>query len=198
MSRTYGGRPAEDRAAERRQRLIDVGIDVVGRGGVAALGMRLVCREAGLSQKFFYESFPNLEALVHAVYQAALSKMEDAVAPSISAGDVRGGFDAAARLMQSDPRLCRILLIEPFADADLRRYVRESAPGIVRGALGDFVGGTEDDPLVRMRYSALLGAQISLFVEWTEGNLGADRDAFVDHATEVAKQLVGIGIGAGR
>ncbi|WP_433755567.1 TetR/AcrR family transcriptional regulator [Nocardia sp. CA-135398] len=191
MSRSYGGRAAEDRVAERRNRLVDAGVEVVGRGGVAALGMRAVCRQAGLSQKFFYESFSNIEALLHAVYAAALSRMEDAVAPAVSSGDLRGVFDAAARLMEADPRICRILLIEPLADVGLRRHVRATTPGIAVSALGGLIGGAPDDPLVRMRFSALFGALISLFVEWTEGNLGTDRRAFVDHVTEVAKQLVG-------
>ncbi|MEU2257751.1 hypothetical protein [Nocardia xishanensis] len=49
-----------------------------------------------------------------------------------------------------------------------------------------------------MRFSALFGALISLFVEWTEGSLGADRRAFVDHVTEVAKQLIGVRVGVDR
>ncbi|WP_084484224.1 TetR/AcrR family transcriptional regulator [Nocardia anaemiae] len=198
MSRSYGGRAAEDRVAERRNRLVDAGVEVVGRCGVAALGMRAVCREAGLSQKFFYESFPNVEALLHAVYAAALSRMEDAVAPAVTSNDLHGVFDAAARLMEADPRICRILLIEPLADIGLRRHVRETTPGIAVSALGGLIGGAPDDPLVRMRFSALFGALISLFVEWTEGNLGTDRRAFVDHVTEVAKQLVGPEGGVGR
>jgi len=119
-------RLAEDRVAERRNRLVDAGVEVVGRGGVAALGMRAVCREAGLSQKFFYESFPNIEALLHAVYASALSRMEKAVAPAMSSDDLHGVFDAAARLMEADPRICRILLVEPVADLGLRRHVREA------------------------------------------------------------------------
>ncbi|MEV0341829.1 TetR/AcrR family transcriptional regulator [Nocardia sp. NPDC050713] len=198
MSRSYGGRAAEDRVAERRNRLVDAGVEVVGHGGVAALGMRAVCREAGLSQKFFYENFPNAEALLHAVYAAALSRMEEAVAPAVASGDLHGVFDAAARLMEADPRICRILLVEPLADVGLRRHVRETGPGVAVSALGDLIGGSPDDPVVRMRFSALFGALISLFVEWTEGSLGTDRRAFVDHVTKVAKQLIGSGIGVER
>ncbi|MFI8976987.1 TetR/AcrR family transcriptional regulator [Nocardia asteroides] len=191
MSRSYGGQPAEDRVAERRRRLVAAGLDVIGTGGVAALGMRVVCRAAGLSQKFFYESFPNVEALLYAVYAAALEQMETAVAQPMSSGDLRGGFTAAAVLMERDPRICRILLVEPFADADLRRHVRETSPRFAT-LLGHPAAGSPDDPLVRMRYSAVFGALISLFVEWTEGNLGTDREAFVDHVTAVVGQLLAL------
>ncbi|MEV0061956.1 TetR/AcrR family transcriptional regulator [Nocardia sp. NPDC050718] len=190
MSRSYGGQTAEGRAADRRARLIDVGVDIVGTQGVSALGMRSVCRAAGLSQRFFYESFADTDGLLHAVYQAALSRLEGAVAPAAASGDLHGVFEAAARLMEADPRICRILLIEPVADARLRGYVRETIPAITLAVLGDRVTGSPDDPRVRMRFSALFGALISLFVEWTEGSLGTDRDAFATHVTAVATQLL--------
>ncbi|MGX1804467.1 TetR/AcrR family transcriptional regulator [Nocardia sp. NPDC055321] len=189
MSRSYGGQSAADRAADRRTRLIEVGFELVGTQGVSALGMRAVCRAAGLSQKFFYESFPDTDALLHAVHRAALTRLEHAVAPA--AGDLRAIFESAAELMESDPRVCRILLIEPIADARLRGHVRDSMPALTRAALGDRVTGSPDDPAVRMRFSALFGALISLFIEWTEGSLGTDRTAFAEHATRVTTHLLG-------
>lgn len=190
MSRSYGGRSAADRVAERRTQLVDAGIALIGTEGVAALGMRAVCREAGLSQKFFYESFADIDELLHAVYAAALSQLEEAVAPAVSSRDLPAVFDAAARLMEADPRVCRILLIEPVADVRLRRHVRDTIPAITAAALGDLVAGSPEDTQVRMRFSALFGALISLFVEWTEGSLGTDRDAFIRHASSVATQLI--------
>ncbi|MEU1208663.1 TetR family transcriptional regulator [Nocardia sp. NPDC005825] len=190
MSRSYGGRSTDDRVADRRLRLIQAGTAIVGTEGVAALGMRAVCRAAGLSQKFFYESFADIDDLLHAVYVAALVRLEEAIRPAMGARDLAGLFDAAARLMESDPRICRILLMEPVADARLRRYVRDTLPAITTAALGDLVAGSPDDPAIRMQFSALFGAIISLFVEWTEGSLGADRAAFVKHVSTVATQLV--------
>ncbi|MBC7304012.1 MAG: TetR/AcrR family transcriptional regulator [Nocardia sp.] len=190
MSRSYGGRTAEDRAAQRRARLIDVGVEIVGTHGVSALGMRSVCRAAGLSQRFFYESFADTDVLLHSVYRATLSRLEQAVAPAVASSDLHAVFEAAARLMEADPRVCRILLVEPVADARLRRYVRETIPAIAIAAVGDRITGSPDDPSVRMHFSALFGAMISLFVEWTEGNLGTDRHAFADHATAVATKLM--------
>lgn len=190
VSRTYAGQTADGRTAERRARLIAVGMEAVGTQGVSALGMRAVCRAAGLSQKFFYESFTDTDELLHAVYQAALAHLEEAVTPAATRGDLHAVFESAARLMETDPRVCRILLVEPIADARLRGYVRETIPSIAKAALGDLFTGSPDDPVVRMRFSALFGAMISLFIEWTEGSLGTDRDAFATHATAVATQLI--------
>ena len=38
---------------------------------------------------------------------------------------------------------------------------------------------------LKMHYATMFGALISLFLEWTEGNLGDDRAAFVDHVIAV-------------
>ncbi|MFE3187759.1 TetR/AcrR family transcriptional regulator [Nocardia sp. NPDC059240] len=190
MSRSYGGRSSVDRATERRARLIDAGFSIVGTEGVAALGMRAVCREAGLSQKFFYESFTDIDELLHAVYAAALSRLEGVVASAVGAHDLPAVFDAAARLMEADPRVCRILLIEPVADIRLRHHVRETIPAIMATAFGDLVTVAPEDPQIKMHFSAVFGALISLFVEWIEGNLGTDRDAFVRHACDVTTRLI--------
>ncbi|WP_405145433.1 hypothetical protein OG308_18030 [Nocardia salmonicida] len=152
--------------------------------------MRSVCRAAGLSQRFFYESFADTDVLLHAVYRAALSRLQQAVAPAVASEDLHAVFEAAARLMEADPRVCRILLVEPVADVRLRGYVRETIPAIATAALGDRIVGSPDDPSVRMHFSALFGALISLFVEWTEGSLGTDRNAFASHVTTVATQLM--------
>lgn len=187
MSRPYRGHLAEARAAQRRERLVQAGIELVGTGGVSAMTMRAVCRQAGLSQKFFYESFTDGDQLLHAVYRTTLERALAAI--DDTAGDpaetlhaqTRRRVDAAALLVRDDPRICRILLIEPVADLRLRRYVRRLATA----AFGDYTDPTAETPRVKMHYATVFGAVISLFIEWTEGNLGEDRTVFVDHVTDM-------------
>ncbi|MCE5292637.1 MAG: TetR family transcriptional regulator [Nocardiaceae bacterium] len=192
MSRTYAGQSALVRADERRSRFLDAGFDLVGTGGVAALGVRSVCREAGLSLKFFYESFPDVDALLFAVYDHTFRRFEQAVAPAMLTGGLPGALDAAALIMEQDPRICRTLLVEPVANSRLRQHVRSTIPEHIVAILGPAVVGESDDPRTRTRFSALFGAFISLFIEWTEGNLGDDRELFVRRATAVASVLLAL------
>lgn len=199
MSRPYRGRLAEARTAERRGRLVQAGIELVGTHGVSAMTMRAVCRGAGLSQKFFYESFTDTEELLHAVYRSTLANARRIIdEAAVESTDLRtkthASVDAAARLMRSDPRVCRILLIEPIADLRLRHFVRD--------LLADAYGrsGTEAEAghlRAKMQYATVFGAIISLFIEWSEGNLGDDRPAFVAYVTEVlmASPLVDTDLG---
>ena len=54
--RSYGGRSAEERAEDRRARLVEASVTVLADQG-AATTMTAICAEAGLTERYFYESF---------------------------------------------------------------------------------------------------------------------------------------------
>lgn len=68
VGRPYGGRTQADRVAERRRRFIDAGIQVFGQQGYRAATVRGLCAQAGLTDRYFYESFDSVQALLEAVY----------------------------------------------------------------------------------------------------------------------------------
>lgn len=190
MSRPYRGRTPEARHAERRDRLVDAGIELVGTGGVPALTMRAACRQAQLSQKFFYESFIDTDDLLREVYRTTFQRARAVIdAAGAQAPDpvskTRAGVDAAAQLVTDDPRVCRILLVEPVADLRLRHFVRDTISAMIGAVVAQSGSPADDSPGIKMHYATVFGAIISLFLEWTEGNLGDDRAAFVDHVTTV-------------
>ncbi len=49
--RSYGGASAEQRAAERRTRLLDAGLNILGEGGYHAAKVRAIWAEAGRTQR---------------------------------------------------------------------------------------------------------------------------------------------------
>ena len=153
--------------------------------------MRAVCREAQLSQRFFYESFTDTDDLLREVYRATFFRTRAVIdAAIVDATDrtskIRAGVDAAARVVREDPRVCRILLVEPVADRDLRQFVRDTIVAMIWTGAGTHV---DDSTPAKMRYATAFGAIISLFLEWTEGNLGDDRAAFVEHVTALITAL---------
>ncbi|MFV8054590.1 TetR/AcrR family transcriptional regulator [Mycobacterium sp. 48b] len=189
MSRPYRGQAADARSADRRARLLRAGVDLVGTQGVSAMTMRAVCREAELSQKFFYESFSDTDDLLREVYRSTFEHarrvINDAGDPAADlASRIRAGVRAAAQLVRDDPRICRILLVEPIADLGLRQFVRDTIGTMTLGGLTAPIEGAAATPeRAKMQYATVFGAIISLFIEWTEGNLGSDREMFVEHVT---------------
>ena len=59
--RAYGGEGGDTRVARRRSALIDAGLDLLGADDVGAVTVRGVCRQAGLTARYFYESFESVD-----------------------------------------------------------------------------------------------------------------------------------------
>ena len=53
----WSGVPLEDRQARRRGDLVGAGIPLLGNENGPAVTVRAVCRGAGLTERYFYESF---------------------------------------------------------------------------------------------------------------------------------------------
>ena len=62
----WSGVPLEDRQALRREDLIAAGVGLLGSEGGPALTVRAVCKAAGLTERYFYESFGDRDDFVRA------------------------------------------------------------------------------------------------------------------------------------
>lgn len=119
--RKFKGALPEERRARRRAELVEAGLEAFGTQGFHAVGVRDICAAARLTERYFYESFPNREALFVAVYEDAAARLRGIIAGAISPrpGNVaevaRAGLRAALEAFRDDPRLARILLIEVLA-----------------------------------------------------------------------------------
>lgn len=63
-ARRYRGADADERRAQRRDQLIAAAVQVYGERGYQNATVKAVCEAAGLTERYFYESFANSEALL--------------------------------------------------------------------------------------------------------------------------------------
>lgn len=116
--RRYAGATAEARKAERYDRLIEAAFDVYGREGVRKATMRLICAQARLTERYFYEHFANLDEVFVAVHQRTSTQAGLAVmtATQAASGDpqaqTRAGLHAFFEFIKSDSRRGQILLLD--------------------------------------------------------------------------------------
>jgi len=61
--RPYGGVSQQERIANRRKKLLESAVRTIGRVGYKFTTVKQICQEAGLTERYFYESFDNLEEL---------------------------------------------------------------------------------------------------------------------------------------
>jgi AcrR family transcriptional regulator len=142
--RPYGGRALNERVAERRGRFIAAGTQVFGTVGLRNATVRGVCNTAGLTDRYFYESFENLEALLQAVYLHLMSRYRNRLSamglPRLRAGeDAWAGIESDLRIAQHawfelvrEPTFARVVLdevlgVSPTVDALYESCTREFA-----------------------------------------------------------------------
>lgn len=92
--RVYGGVTGEERVAQRRRKLIDAGTNLFGSPASGSVRVKDVAAAAGLTERYFYESFTDLNALFRAVFEAAA----DAIEARVSAAMVDAPVDSFARV----------------------------------------------------------------------------------------------------
>jgi AcrR family transcriptional regulator len=121
--RTYGGLAMAERVAARRARFVEAGIDLFGTQGFRGATVRGICAAAGLTDRYFYESFATLEALLGEVYRTlthafAARLTEESIRSEAWSGDaaaIERQTTAAYELWFDtvrDPRFARIVLVE--------------------------------------------------------------------------------------
>src|SRR5580658_9346688 len=93
----FKGVSADDRRIDRRNRLVGAAFEIAGTEGSGALGVGRVCLAAGLTKRYFYESFASLSELQSAVVDRAISTMSarvDPFRPTTPGGPPRAWLEA--------------------------------------------------------------------------------------------------------
>ncbi len=115
-SRAYRGASAEQRRAERRDKLIAAAIAVYGGRGYRHATVKAVCGAAGLTERYFYESFENSEQLLVASFNTVTCAVFGAItAAAAGRGRVaraRAMLDAYFSALQREPAPARVYLVE--------------------------------------------------------------------------------------
>lgn len=209
MARTetrWRGTSSDERAHERRERLLNVCEDIVAAEGAAALGVRSVCRAAGISPRHFYESFSDTDGLLLAAYERAVQRLLDHVAAAISARGERAArpplpardglttaFDAATAYLQEHPQSGHIVFREALTNGVLRTRAALTLPSFVN-TVGRMAlprpGGAGRSRDSRLHAVVLSGGLAAAFLEWISGTADFTRAELVSYCTEASLALL--------
>lgn len=184
VTRPWRGVSASDRRAERRQRLLDAGLELFGTRGVAETGIGDICEQAGLTKRYFYESFASIDELAEAVFEQTTDRIAERVIPGIVAGggsDPRPALSAYVEAVVGDPRVVRLLAVEgrigPLAQSGAG--FADRAVDLWFAFAGDDAQRRED-PALRLRAYAFAGAMAQIGLAWHDGQLRMDTDEMLD------------------
>jgi AcrR family transcriptional regulator len=190
-TRPYGGVSAEDRVATRRSQLLDAGLDLFGTDGWNAATVRAICARAGLTERYFYESFKDREALLVAVFDRIISEATAAVlraveeSPHDARAKSRASIAAFVGLMTDDPRKGRIAFVEAMGSEALmqRRLdtMRAFAALIAEQARAFYGRAAVPREDAELTTFMLVGGLAETLIAWLRGELEVSRERLVDH-----------------
>jgi AcrR family transcriptional regulator len=192
----YRGASAADRAAERRERLMETALELLGTEGWAGTTVRSVCAHAKLNPRYFYESFTDLDALVLAVFDRVSLETTRALLTAAAAAP-RDDANAAAReaigtfvhAVTDDPRKARVLFVEALGNEALARRRLDGMHDMWRvlATFGRGFYGREDDtdPIGDVAAALLVGGVTELLLAWLDGRLALTREQLIDDVSEL-------------
>lgn len=210
VERRWAGTTLDARQAARREQLIEAGFALLGEQGASAVTVRGVTRAARLSERYFYESFTDRDALLLAVHDRVAEQARTVIAAAVSElasstppdADPRSnpeapaiaGLSAFTDFLEEDPRRGRVLLQESFADEALVRHGVELLPSftalLVEQIGASFEGPDEVD--ATLSAVALVGALAHLYLGWIDGSLDISRERLVRHAARLIVAASGV------
>jgi AcrR family transcriptional regulator len=193
--RSYGGVSAADRVAARRQKLLDAALELYGTRGFNATGVKDICRQAGLTDRYFYESFRDAAELFITTYERATSELLTSVGEGVAAvaplpdRQVRAALETFVRALAADPRKARVLFAEtasagPEAERHVRASLRRFAD-LVAATARPHLSPTIPDRLLQMGALSLVGAIERVIIEWQDDQLETTIDEIIEYLVQL-------------
>jgi AcrR family transcriptional regulator len=187
LMRDYNGKTAAERIAQRRERLIDAGVELFGERGYAATSIRAVLQQSGLRDRYFGESFADLDSLLAAVYSRLIDEEISGCAAAIDKTNggsegARAMIDTITRSFEKNPGKARIKSREILSGGPVAREQRHTGLRRLAQLVADLL---PPSPSLNRSDVLLLGLGIvaaadELLMTWMDSAEGLTRDRVVD------------------
>jgi len=118
--RSYRGISMDERRDQRRRQIMQAALTVFALHGFHGATVRLICREAGLTERYLYEAFDNLDELFDAVWEEEAQKLEVSLAEAGTRHDdpdrrLRAVLTAYFSHLSANREVAQVLLIEGYS-----------------------------------------------------------------------------------
>lgn len=175
--RRYRGIDAGERVFERRKQFIEAGLECFGTRGFHSVTVRELCARAQLTERYFYESFKDREALFGAVYDSLIAQLRaefvGVAAPKapVLADMARAGIGAFFGRLHKDPRIGRILMVEVLTvSSEMERRAQSATFGfgdlLKQMTLATLPGGIRQTQSMDLIATGLIGASVHMAMRW--------------------------------
>lgn len=197
--RPYRGLTAEQRRAQRRSALIAAASELWREQGWAAVTMRGVCARASLTDRYFYESFADRDAVLVAVAESVRDEvMALIVAAAVKHGDgspgaqLRAAIEAVVDLIVEAPGNAGIFFGDHGGNElleSVRRATINSTVGLFMTLARPHLATHNDETEFRISLLVGIGGFVETVVAWRSGALEVTSEALVEMLMGVSRRL---------
>ncbi len=198
--RKYGGRSAQERKAERRTALLTAALDIWQEQGWAAVTMRGVCARAGLTDRYFYESFADRDELLATVWDQV--RDETLVVLLGVIGDhsddapldqLRAVIDVLVHHIAEEPSRAQIMFGDHAGSAILEQRRRDTiqlATDLMIQQGTPYLRPDASPAALRMSTVLGIGGFVEAVLAWQSGLMGdIGADEVIEHLASVGVSL---------
>ena len=194
--RPYRGINAAERLAQRRSRFLDAGLDLLGgESDPDNLTVRAICSRAGLTVRYFYESFSDKDELVTAVFDWVIAEIAATTRAAVAAAPAkeqsRAGMANIVRTITEDPRVGRLIFSTQLANpVVVRKRVESSALfAMLSGQHAGSVLRTQENERIKATANFVVGGVRQTISAWLAGDVGLKPDQLADQLASIVDQL---------
>lgn len=194
QARSYRGMSQDERRAERRSRLIAAAIEVYGERGYRQATVKAVCEAAGLTERYFYESFANSEELLIASYNAVTYALFGAIRQAAQAAGrsriarSRAMLHAYFSALQREPLCARVFLVEIHGVSREVDKAFDESLRVIGREVAQIVAPPRSAP-DELLQAGVMGGVIQIALRWIEQGYAPSIDAVTDTALRLGKVL---------
>lgn len=200
--RIYGGESAEERLARQRRQFLDAGLELFGTVGYRATTVRMLCKQAGLTDRYFYKTFTDTEDLLAAVYTESLDQIQTDVITAINAsaneqlanGAIDAGLEAFFTAFENArvARVCwlEVLGVSPRIDELYTKRIEQFADLLLdlgKSMLPDWRLPEEE---TRITGLALIGAISQSALHWLLEDYRSSRSTLISANGRLIRGLI--------
>ncbi|GAA4249350.1 TetR/AcrR family transcriptional regulator [Dactylosporangium darangshiense] len=194
---TYGGQSRQERAADRRERLVAAAVELFAARSYDDVTVADVCTLARVSKRYFYDDFADREALLLSVHRELNDWLLDGVAaaaprrPASAEEVLRPMLETLVRLLAEHPQRARVIYINaPRMELRRRGLLRKDAELFGR-LVRPVVLGPQDPMRYERTLLTLVAGVTEVVIDWVSRGMTDPTEPLVDHLTAVGVAILG-------
>lgn len=188
--RLYKGLTPHERRAQRRERLLEAGLDLLGTEGWQATTVTAVCKRARLTPRYFYESFRDRDELLLAIFDGIAEETTQEMLLAVTSASqdmrsiVRAMMAAFVKVVTDDPRKGRVTCVEALGSEALmrRRLERLRVYAELVSNQARVIYGVPAGEAGALDLASLFvaGGLIDIMMEWVDGRIEVSAEDLIE------------------